>query len=325
MESDAAPLLVDVERIRQRLFDDRKVRARLVRDYGLSEPSTPDELARSLVASFRQLPVAEPLNRPVDNAEVFRAAVRALASNSRSWATFLGSEGKLESLLHDYDPVKTHRDFQSGHLSDSDVASCLPGQTMTGDSEAIRKWAQLLSNDELYYPRIQGLGRAIQQVSKTQCGSTIGYAELMMCIVGGMGEAPPKRWRCGAFLPEHLHHFTPEEWKLPGMGYVLGSEFLRNLGWSGFKPDRHVQRLFDLWCPELLQEVRQRSIELQGLLGTRRKPFAEYLQYSLVGLQVTPKECTHSQVDNLVWSLGAYVEKMGKESRTCYVKPRDRG
>ena len=33
---------------------------------------------------------------------------------------------------------------------------------------------------------------------------------------------------------------------------------------------------------------------------------------------VTPKGYTFTQVDGLIWALGAYVEKKGKESNTRY-------
>jgi hypothetical protein len=46
---------------------------------------------------------------------------------------------------------------------------------------------------------------------------------------------------------------------------------------------------------------------------------AKYLKYSLIGIEATPRGVPHSFTDNLVWLLGAYLERKGKESDTSYV------
>ena len=104
------------------------------------------------------------------------------------------------------------------------------------------------------------------------------------------------------------------------MGYVLGSEFFRNLHWNAFKPDRHVQRLFDRWFPGAAASVQPEVQDLQNLLGRRTAPLSTYLTYSLIGLGATPPGVPASFTDNLVWLLGAYVEKKGKESDEAYVR-----
>ena len=58
--------------------------------------------------------------------------------------------------------------------------------------------------------------------------------------------------------------------------------------------------------------------ELAHSLGSRSKIVVEFLTFSLVGQAVTPTDHTFTEVDNLVWALGAYVEKKGKESSTVY-------
>jgi hypothetical protein len=103
------------------------------------------------------------------------------------------------------------------------------------------------------------------------------------------------------------------------MGYVLTSEFLRNLHWNGFKPDRHIKRLIDRWFPGGGATVQDRVTRLHSLVGRRRKDLETYLTYSLVGISASPPGIPLSQVDNLVWLLGAYVEKKGRESSRNYL------
>lgn len=101
---------IDVAFIKQRLFANGAVRAKIVRDYGLNpEPASADELAAALLAQFEQSPAQRPLEQSFSNRCVFRAAVKALGSNSRPWATFLKNERRLASLLGDYDPGYTHQ------------------------------------------------------------------------------------------------------------------------------------------------------------------------------------------------------------------------
>jgi hypothetical protein len=104
------------------------------------------------------------------------------------------------------------------------------------------------------------------------------------------------------------------------MGYALASEFLRNLGWTGFKPDRHVKRLFDNWLPNGTVEVEKEAQDLAQLIGHKDKDLYTYLAYSRLGVRVSPPSVPLSHVDNLVWLLGAYVEKKGKESDHVYLK-----
>jgi hypothetical protein len=51
------------------------------------------------------------------------------------------------------------------------------------------------------------------------------------------------------------------------------------------------------------------------------KDLSTYLTYSLMGISSSPPGVTFSYVDNLVWLLGAYVEKKGRESNHTYLTP----
>ena len=104
------------------------------------------------------------------------------------------------------------------------------------------------------------------------------------------------------------------------MGYALTSEMLRNLRWDGYKVDRHIMRLLDRWVPDVVDACQGRAAELASLVGTRNQNLLEMLSFSLAGMAIAPDNVPRSHVDNLIWALGAYVEKKGRESELEYVK-----
>ena len=111
--------------------------------------------------------------------------------------------------------------------------------------------------------------------------------------------------------------------KFRGMGFPIACEFLRNLGWSGFKPDVHITRLFDHWTHTLglpIDDFRPRATELADLAGRgRSSEMTRHAQYSLAGIDLTPADITVSEADNLIWLLGKYIERRGRESNLSYV------
>jgi len=307
---------IDIKAIKRKLFDTPIVRVRLQRDYMLSTaPADSDMLVDSLLTSLSQTPVKTPLDYSYTNANVFRAVVKALGSNSRAWASFLKHEDSLAEMLGGYDPSYTFNAVQRGELRSEDLAKCLRGQTSGKDANAILQWANLLAQDVDYYDFIRQLGHAYQCLANNYRESLTDN-ELMLCIVGYIGN-PPKNWEGENFLKVKKHFNR----KTPGMSYVLASEFMRNLGWDGFKPDRHVMRLFDRWLPEQLssQLLRDRSQRLTMLIGRKDIKLSAYLKYSLIGADITPDNTPFSHADNLVWLLGAYVEKKGRESNHSYL------
>jgi hypothetical protein len=141
----------------------------------------------------------------------------------------------------------------------------------------------------------------------------------MPTIVAFLAYPPSSRWPGYYVLRTTGVTDDPSELKLPGMGPALGSEFFRNLGWSGFKPDRHVMRLLDRWAPEVVEAQRPVARRLAEVVGRHDRGTLDYLAYSLAGQAMTPSGTKFSVADNLVWALGAYVEKKGKESEREYV------
>ena len=94
------------------------------------------------------------------------------------------------------------------------------------------------------------------------------------------------------------------------MQTALASEMLRNLHWSGFKPDRHIKRLLGKWFPDVVAEKSTRAEELaRTVLCCRSQDVAIDIKFALVGIAVKPPDCDFTMADNLVWALGSYVEK----------------
>ena len=210
-------------------------------------------------------------------------------------------------MLENYDPVA----FSSAVRSDGDrverLRECLGGQTGRADANAIVKWAHILSENLEYY---QALTRLKDEVARlVECDEVV---PVLAAFLGSPRKAAEKNWP-----PPH----GTGSWKTPGMRTALASEMLRNLHWAGFKPDRHINRLLYKWFPDLAEEQFARAHELaRNVLHCRSQDVLNDIRFALVGIAVTPNDCSFTMADNLVWALGSYVEKKGKESGVVYWK-----
>lgn len=296
--------VLDEDSIADALHADRGIRERIARDYALpaaEAAGSPLEFVNAIINSFDQAPVDDPL-RPLSNNEVFKAATLALGSNSRSWATFLQSRDKLAEALGGYDPV------QARFVDTEVVAALLPGTTSRGDAKAIRQWADLLAEceerGENYYDQVIALANTFAERAAGK-GVELPAERLMLCVVGHLIDQPPTRWD------------GPRVGKLPGMRFALGSEFFRNLGWNGFKPDRHVIRLLNGWVGELVNQQTGTADALVRLAGRNSRGLGEIMRYSLAGIAISPSR-NYSRTDNLIWLLGAYVETKRNTDRNGF-------
>lgn len=281
---------LDMRMVERRLFDCAK--DRICADYSLDVPSSADELSLSVREALDQHVFEDPLSRSVSNDTVLLAATRALASNSRKWSVYLNNKKKISELLSHYSIADIARPPHA-----DDLSKLLPGLTSKADSRAILRWITVLGENADYYQSIVSVAKELIERS-SQRGTTLSQEELFLCVVGRYSN----------------------QW--PGMRFALGSEFLRNLGWSGFKPDRHIKRLFNLWIPELVDDnsaLDDQAIVLTSIIENRNRDLIENLKFALAGIQISPKNYSYSATDNLIWLLGAYVEKKGRESRVAYI------
>ncbi|MXY69405.1 MAG: hypothetical protein F4Y47_12745 [Acidobacteriia bacterium] len=300
--------VLDIERISERLFEEERIRAKICRDYCIEDVGDPAEMAYRLVESIGQVrPPAGGAQAPEENRTVFRAAVLALASNMRSWSRFLRCRGEFESLLKQYDPVAFSREVETDCGLVRNIGDYLGGQTALADANAIVKWANILARDPGYFNALNEL--------KSGMEAAVYDGEVVPVLAAFLG-SPSKRAEIRWPPPSGA-----ESWKAPGMQMALASEFLRNLHWNGFKPDRHIKRLMGRWFPEVIEAQAGRARDLaRRMLYRSSKDVITGLQISLAGMAVTPDDCSFTKADNLVWALGAYVEKKNSESGEVYWK-----
>ena len=103
------------------------------------------------------------------------------------------------------------------------------------------------------------------------------------------------------------------------MGGVLASEFLRNLHCETYKPDRHIMRLLGSWFPDQMRDAQSQAATIASdLFGRAGRVARDFLAGTLLGIAVTPPDVAFAEADNLIWALGAYVEKKGRESTVNY-------
>lgn len=300
--------VLNLERISEKLFESREIREKLCRDYCIEDIDDPVKMADSLVSSMGQVRLSDSSTEYLeDNRTVFRAAALALASNMRQWSRFLSRRLKFESLLEQYDPISFSRALEVDGARLRDVADCLGGQTGWGDAKAMAKWATMLARAADYFNELNELKRDMQ--------AGVDDREVVPVLAAFLG-SPRKRLEKKRSPPSGM-----ESWKAPGMGMVLASEFLRNLHWAAFKPDRHINRLLGRWFPEVVRKKSERADTIaREILYCGSKDVITALTYSLAGMTVTPKGCNFTKADNLVWALGAYVEKKNRESDEVYWK-----
>lgn len=281
-----------------------RIREKIICDYSLSKPPQ-DALAfaDAVIESLGQCVIPDAAHRHVGNGDVFQAAVRSIASSSRRWSTFLEVEPRLCELLHGYDPVAVRDCVTDDDLKE--IGRIVGGYGDLG-TNSIQVWADRLADSVPYCENLTALADVLQTLNRRSIGRPLTGAEVMLCTVSYLSAPAPARWD-GEPLLRRADSWPREVRKLPGMGFPLGSEFLRNLGWNGFKPDRHIQRLLRAWVPDLIASCEQESIRLGSLAGRRNKSVRENLQLCLAGNALSSDE-NHLRTDNLIWLLGAYVE-----------------
>lgn len=310
--------VLDLEAIAIALCEDPKRRIRIAQDFGFLDTDSRNQFVDYFIKALDQTSADDPLVKTNSGADVFRAAVRSLGSNSRTWTSFCRREPELRLRLKNYDPHEVMTEVRCGRLPIDSIREFFPGTTGTADARAVLAWAERLCKRD-FDSEIRNVAGAIMQRYETDHCRPLSRTQLMPVLVAFMAN-PPNQWPGASLLSGDIARLSPRDFKLPGMGPALGSEFMRNLGWSGFKPDRHVMRLLNHWVPSVIEEAKPVAQALVKYIGRSDRLTVEFLSYSLAGQAVTPDSIPYSRADNLLWALGAYVEKKGRESTRQYVK-----
>tara|TARA_Y100001934_G_C11931761_1_gene576069 strand:- start:205 stop:687 length:483 start_codon:yes stop_codon:yes gene_type:complete len=105
------------------------------------------------------------------------------------------------------------------------------------------------------------------------------------------------------------------DFNFPGMGVAIASEFLRNLKWDGYKPDRHIIWAINRWKSDFEQydnRVNQTLEHFEELNVSRAQEILRPVKQGLYAIYATPinTECsTFSEADNLLWAFVSYMKR----------------
>lgn len=287
--------------IRQRLFDEGPA-ARIIRKrYAIVDPIVGKELEVSVLKLLQQ-EVRDPICQSIDNDTVLRHMTSAIASNQRSWATVCSANSaeRRSCLMCQYSLkalMTKITDPTACETLKCELACNLGGRTRNSDAKAILENARFINDRINFYNYL---------------------IELRAAVVAVMQDATPSELTAGVAILigdesafESVPNLQKGPRKMAGMGPTLASEFLRNMGWSGFKPDTHIRRLLSCWYNEGDRQtvVGNRLEQFEAALGTLQKQSREFLYFSIIGERLTPDGEDIIKADQLVWLYGSVLRK----------------
>jgi hypothetical protein len=279
-----------LERIRQTLFQTTQFAEKIRKQYRIEDEIVGEQLEKRVFELLGQQQ-HDPLEAHWTNNQVFEKAVLALGSNSRPWGAFLATLPQLRTQLSDFDVSRV-----SKWVDELGIVECvnqlrrhLQGQTSRGDARGILRVAQILAKNPAYYERLRTAYFFVKKLSGRKISEPAAAASLCVALLLG-----------NARYASLAARFSIT--KLPGMGVTLACEFLRNMGWSGFKPDRHVTEMMQIWYGDLERQNLESDIaEISRIFGRIAGSDLPLLRTSLLGARETPPGTPINQADQLVW------------------------
>ena len=273
----------------------------------LGTPGTSQEMADGLIKILDQHEQADPIGAIVPAPRVFEQVVRAIGSSQTDWSVFLRRLPVIEKCLHGFQPDKVAAVLNEGGTAGEQLRATLKASLQSVYAQAqvdgICGWASILAEDPDHYGHIQRLAAALQANNRT-IGTNARTTAALAAIIGGEDKLPGK---VTSYLASIGVQTPTGGWKSPGMRFALAAEFLRNVGWPGFKPDTHIMRLFEQWIPNVLEQAADDAREMANSLGFGDQTTIKNIQFSLAGLAITPDGTSPSVADNLLWLLGSQV------------------
>lgn len=292
-----------LERIRTELFSDKTNAANIRKSYQIEEGVVGPALEAKVLSVLAQTQ-RDPLSAAWSNDEMFQQAVKGIGSNSRSWAAFLSGAGGLERELLKFEVNRINAALAQGTSAFEDytkrIKPYLSGLTSTSDARAILRIAQRLAQLPDYYDKLRQAFAFF--ASKLDRANAIFDAQVTIAVAMLLANRDYDRFARSSL---------GKSYKLPGMGISLASEFLRNLGWTGFKPDRHVTEMLGKWYPieEQAALVGKEVEVIRRIFGRVSSADARAVRISLLGAKMTPPGSAINQSDRLVW---LYRSMLGK-------------
>lgn len=299
MHSDLA---FDLEAITAALFADANRRRKIMSAYGCDEAiSDPAECAAEIVRAMGQDRVVE----AATSDEVFRAAVRAIGSNSRQWTDYLRVERELfgdgAALT-----IAAWKDAVDDPVRSDTAGKLAGGWSPSRSVRWINQWAELLSSERRdYFDDLWKTHAAVSFYSDSSDAPLSGD-EVTLVLAARLAHTNSQ-------FPGAAPIGAKAVGKAPGMGLAIAMEFLRNLGFQGFKPDRHIKRLLegDSRTSAIIAEMDVRAREIGEMAGSCASDLRGALKVALAGLALTPEGTTPTKTDNLVW---LYASKFGSST-----------
>lgn len=299
--------MIPIEQIRRELFETDAHAAKVCASYEIPQDLRGEQLEQEMYRRLDQTPRGCTAALPT-NQEVFKAAVLALASNMRAWAGVFAQMDALRDACFGYEPSQVTANADITLLA---LTKILRGQSGKRDRDSILAWALSLDHTTSFGEYLAALASR----SRALLGNVVQISDpVLTASVAGIIGFDVK-------LQDHPAPSFGFPTKSPGMRGVLASEFLRNLGWSGFKPDRHIERLLAGWVKEerswsgIDKHATDESRAILAALGVRNKAFERFLYFSRLGELSTPPGMPVTRADQVVWLYGSIVKRKPRGRR----------
>ncbi|MBB1493287.1 hypothetical protein H5395_17715 [Paracoccus sp. MC1854] len=290
---------LDVIGIKEALFEDQVIAAKIAKDYNLRSNAT---LYEQVSKTFGQQVVKRD---DFKDDEVFEAATLAIASSMRRWSQVYRALPQIRRILKDYDPGEVARAAQDPAQRDGMVqalGALLGGVPARKHADWIIRFGESLTAAPRFYPSLLEVREAVRKRAPALSDAQLNAA---VALLLARGSGPKSRASNGIAFN-----------KVAGMGPPIASEFLRNLGWASFKPDRHIVRLLTAWLPEAERNEIADSVDWKPIFPRRARDAKEFLDFAVLGEKLTPPGLPLNQIDQLVWMMGVYVQKKPRTKRS---------
>jgi len=231
------------------------------------------------------------LPEAVDNDQVLKAAVLAIASNQRKWSE-VDDQGLVKA-------IKSGHDDKTLHVC---LKVCLPGGFQEKDVAAMLTWQRTLEAcprfaDTVLDPIVSEFlnlpGPEDHELGLSDVEKTALIAARFVDVKDGLNKKIASR-----------------------MGFTLASEFFRNLGRAGFKPDIHIKALLGLWAPEYPKAMKRATLLESRYFKSKSEERKRLLACCILADWFTGNEKDKMRADQIIWLYGS-VTIFDAASRIC--------